>query len=67
MEGILKGYDNAVNIVLEDAIEYLGVGEGTQTGTTRELGLVITKGKNVMCVYPMEGTKEVENPFGDYD
>lgn len=35
------------------------------SSATRFLGLVVCKGLAVMCVYPAEGTEQVENPFID--
>lgn len=35
------------------------------SSVTRKLGLVVCKGTAVMCVYPAEGTEEIDNPFID--
>jgi len=58
-----------VNIVLDDTIEYLRDSQDPYklTTATRKLGLVVCKGNSVMCVYPEEGTKEIDNPYAEED
>ncbi|KAF0699479.1 Aste57867_9949 [Aphanomyces stellatus] len=56
--GNLKGYDQLVNLVLDDAIEYFET-----PGQTRELGLLVCRGTSVMLISPVEGTEEIANPF----
>ncbi|MCD6383710.1 MAG: RNA-binding protein [Thermoplasmata archaeon] len=65
LEGVLKGYDEYMNMVLEDAKE-------VKTEEERILGTVILRGNNVVSIYPTdqitytaplkeeEGTEEVE-------
>jgi U6 snRNA-associated Sm-like protein LSm7 len=63
--GVLKGYDELVNLVLDDADEYLRDPEDTSnvTGETRKLGLVVIRGTQVSVVSPEDGMEEIANPF----
>ncbi|ETV70320.1 hypothetical protein H257_14020 [Aphanomyces astaci] len=58
VRGNLKGYDQLVNLVLDDAVEYLDT-----PGQTRELGLLVCRGTSVMLISPVDGTEEIANPF----
>ena len=64
VSGRLKGYDALVNIVLDEAVEYLETPKGT---TTREFGLLVCKGTAVMVVHPDLGTEEIANPWAEPD
>ena len=63
--GTLTGYDAMVNVVLENAVEYLRVSDDPykRSGKTRSLGRVVCKGTNVTMVAPEEGYVEIANPF----
>eukprot|EP01098_Paradermamoeba_levis_P010734 TRINITY_DN4520_c0_g1_i3.p1 TRINITY_DN4520_c0_g1~~TRINITY_DN4520_c0_g1_i3.p1 ORF type:complete len:101 (-),score=25.22 TRINITY_DN4520_c0_g1_i3:97-399(-) len=63
--GILKGYDNLVNLVLDETIEYLRDAEDPYklTTETRNLGLSVARGTAVMLISPVDGTEEIANPF----
>ena len=76
--GTLKGFDQMVNIVLDDAIEYIRDDEdknrrkvmvNEQTGETlqiaRKLGIVVSRGTSIMYISPLNGTEEIDNPFVD--
>mmetsp|Transcript_17044 Transcript_17044/g.46864 ORF Transcript_17044/g.46864 Transcript_17044/m.46864 type:complete len:110 (-) Transcript_17044:295-624(-) len=65
LEGTLKGYDELVNLVLEDCDEYLRDPDDYETVTEkkRTLGLVVVRGTQVSLVSPREGVEEIENPF----
>lgn len=65
MQGVLKGYDQLLNIVLDEAIEYLRDPEDplTVTDETRTLGLIVCRGTAVMLVAPSAGMEEISNPF----
>lgn len=56
VEGMLRGYDQLVNIVLDDAAEQI-------LGNSRALGTTICRGTTVMTVCPQDGFEEIENPF----
>jgi len=65
VEGILKGFDQLLNLVLDETKEYLrDVDDPLRiTDETRNLGLIVTRGTSVMVVSPLDGLKEIENPF----
>jgi len=65
VEGILKGFDQLLNLVLDETKEYLrDVDDPLRiTDETRKLGLIVTRGTSVMVVSPLDGLKEIENPF----
>ncbi|KAI0324886.1 U6 snRNA-associated Sm-like protein LSm7 [Cubamyces sp. BRFM 1775] len=60
--GVLKGYDQLLNLVLDEVQENLqGVPEGQQT--TRNLGLVVLRGPTITLLSPVDGFEEIANPF----
>ncbi|XP_057978690.1 sm-like protein LSM7 isoform X1 [Malania oleifera] len=74
--GTLKGYDQLLNLVLDEAIEFLrGIhfmiclcaadpdDPLKTTDQTRRLGLIVCRGTAVMLVSPTDGTDEIANPF----
>jgi len=63
--GTLRGYDQLVNIVLDDTVEFLRSSDTPDQSTdkTRKLGLVVARGTSVMLVYPAEGMEEIDNPY----
>ncbi|KAK4397066.1 Sm-like protein LSM7 [Sesamum angolense] len=63
--GTLKGYDQLLNLVLDEAIEFLRDPEDPlkTTDQTRRLGLIVCRGTAVMLVSPTDGTDEIANPF----
>ncbi|KAF2319446.1 hypothetical protein GH714_015883 [Hevea brasiliensis] len=63
--GTLKGYDQLLNLVLDEAIEYLRDPDDPlkTTDQTRRLGLIVCRGTAVMLVSPTDGTDEIANPF----
>lgn len=71
LQGILRGYDELVNLVLDDCDEFLRDPEDSEkvTDQTRRLGLVVVRGTQVSLVSPQEGVEEIANPFlvGDED
>ncbi len=60
--GVLKGFDQLVNIVLDDTTEYLPTPAGG-AGATRYLGLVVCRGPAITVVGPEDGMEEIANPF----
>lgn len=58
--GILKGYDQLVNMVLDNATEHF---PNDTSRKSRKLGLTVCRGTSVMLVSPMEGMEKIENPF----
>ena len=69
VDGILKGFDKLDNLVLEDCLEYLRDPEDSYliTDKTRKLGMVVCRGTQVCLVSPVEGYKEIDNPFDSED
>jgi len=65
LKGVLKGYDELVNLVLDDTDEFLRDlnNPNTITGKTRKLGLVVVRGTQVSLVSPEDGMEEISNPF----
>ncbi|GJJ09341.1 hypothetical protein Clacol_003563 [Clathrus columnatus] len=57
--GVLKGYDQLLNLVLDEVVEEL-----TEPETrTRNLGLVVLRGPTITLLSPIDGSEEIENPF----
>ncbi|KAK9845970.1 hypothetical protein WJX81_007226 [Elliptochloris bilobata] len=66
VEGTLKGYDQLLNLVLDETTEFLRDKDDPLriTDETRSLGLVVCRGTAVMMVSPTAGTEELAtNPF----
>jgi U6 snRNA-associated Sm-like protein LSm7 len=65
VRGSLKGYDQLLNLVLDDSVELLRDAEDPLrlSGLTRPLGLVVLRGTAVMVVAPVDGEEEIANPF----
>jgi len=65
VKGTLKGWDQLVNLTLDDAEEFVRDPDDPYklTGETRILGLVVCRGSNVMLLCPVDGTEQISNPF----
>jgi len=61
--GLLKGYDQLMNLVLDDVEEFLRDAEGNISDQTRSLGLVVLRGPNLVLISPVDGSEEIANPF----
>jgi len=59
--GTLKGYDQLMNLVLDDVKETMRDDDGNET--TRTLGLVVARGTLLVLISPVDGSEEIENPF----
>ncbi|KAJ5578425.1 Ribonucleoprotein LSM domain eukaryotic/archaea-type [Penicillium hispanicum] len=59
--GTLKGYDQLMNLVLDDVKESMRDDEGNQT--TRSLGLIVARGTLIVLISPADGSEEIANPF----
>ncbi|EJD04943.1 U6 snRNA-associated Sm-like protein LSm7 [Fomitiporia mediterranea MF3/22] len=59
--GILKGYDQLLNLVLDDVEEQLHEPEPRK----RSLGLVVLRGPTITLLNPVDGFEEIENPFAE--
>jgi len=69
VQGILRGYDTLLNLVLDDTVEFLHVQNPSpdmpsalQT-RTRKLKVSVCRGTSVMLICPVDGTEEIRNPF----
>ncbi|KAH8084889.1 U6 snRNA-associated Sm-like protein LSm7 [Cristinia sonorae] len=58
--GVLKGFDQLLNLVLDEVEESLQFESGTHT---RQLGLVVLRGPTITLLSPVDGSKEIANPF----
>jgi len=58
--GILKGFDQLLNLVLDDVQEQL---QGDGEPQTRSLGLVVLRGPTITLLSPVDGSAEIDNPF----
>ncbi|KAG5177100.1 Sm-like protein LSm7 [Tribonema minus] len=65
VSGVLKGYDQLVNLVLDDCVEFIRDPSDPYrvTDETRTLGLVVCRGTQVSLISPMDGMEEIANPF----
>jgi len=63
LRGKLRGYDELVNLVLDDCEEFLRDDPAKITNKTRKLGLVVVRGTQVSLVSPEDGLEEIANPF----
>ena len=59
--GTLKGYDQLMNLVLDDVKEVLRDDEGNSS--TRPLGLIVARGTLLVLISPVDGSEEIANPF----
>ncbi|KAH6904460.1 hypothetical protein BKA70DRAFT_1373505 [Coprinopsis sp. MPI-PUGE-AT-0042] len=58
--GVLKGYDQLLNLVLDDVEEEVSASNPYKK---RSLGLVVLRGPTVTLVSPLDGFEEIANPF----
>ncbi|GAA5889375.1 hypothetical protein JCM16303_005368 [Sporobolomyces ruberrimus] len=64
--GTLKGYDQLLNLVMDDLEETL---RDPETGLpavpeqTRSLGLAVLRGTSLVVLSPVDGSEEIANPF----
>ncbi|KAL9089761.1 MAG: hypothetical protein Q9165_005555 [Trypethelium subeluteriae] len=61
--GTLKGYDQLMNLVLDDVNELLRDDEGNES--TRPLGLIVARGTLLVLITPLDGSEQIANPFVD--
>jgi len=59
--GKLKGYDQLLNLVLDDVEEQLQEPEPK----VRSLGLVVLRGPTITLLSPVDGSDEIDNPFAE--
>jgi U6 snRNA-associated Sm-like protein LSm7 len=76
VNGILKGYDQLLNLVLDEVEEDIqgetslvvlldksSCPESEPEPHTRSLGLVVLRGPTITLVSPVDGSEEIANPF----
>ncbi|ODV98451.1 hypothetical protein PACTADRAFT_185009 [Pachysolen tannophilus NRRL Y-2460] len=63
--GVLKGYDQLMNLVLDEVEENLRDESGKLLDETRSLGLVIVRGPLLLTLSPVDGTEVIDNPFAN--
>ncbi|KAI3383662.1 hypothetical protein SNEBB_009250 [Seison nebaliae] len=64
--GILKGYDQLLNIVLDGTMEERKLttdGGNVSSDEKRKLGLVVCRGPNITSICPDDGFETTVNPF----
>ncbi|ODV86616.1 hypothetical protein CANARDRAFT_27044 [[Candida] arabinofermentans NRRL YB-2248] len=63
--GTLKGFDQLMNLVLDDSDESIRDPSDNRvfTGETRKLGLVVVRGPLLLTISPVEGFEVIDNPF----
>ncbi|CAG8076074.1 unnamed protein product [Penicillium nalgiovense] len=59
--GTLKGYDQLMNLVLDEVKETMRDEEGNTT--TRSMGLIVARGTLIVLISPADGSEEIANPF----
>jgi len=57
--GILKGYDQLLNLVLDEVTEEIQEPEAH----VRSLGLTVLRGPTITLLSPVDGLEEIANPF----
>ena len=57
--GILKGYDQLLNLVLDQVEEEVLEPQPTN----RSLGLAVLRGPTITLLSPVDGSEEIANPF----
>ncbi|KZV84572.1 U6 snRNA-associated Sm-like protein LSm7 [Exidia glandulosa HHB12029] len=57
--GVLKGFDQLLNLVLDDVEEVISEPEPR----TRKLGLAVLRGPTITLLSPVDGAEEIANPF----
>ncbi|KLO17742.1 U6 snRNA-associated Sm-like protein LSm7 [Schizopora paradoxa] len=66
VKGKLKGYDQLLNLVLDDVEEDVQGKYAFQPEPhTRNLGLVVLRGPTITLLNPVDGFEEIENPFAE--
>ncbi|GAA5916324.1 U6 snRNA-associated Sm-like protein LSm7 [Sporobolomyces salmoneus] len=64
--GTLKGYDQLLNLVMDDLEETLRdpeTGLPAVPAQTRSLGLAVLRGTSLVVLSPVDGSEEIANPF----
>ncbi|OAL56214.1 U6 snRNA-associated Sm-like protein LSm7 [Pyrenochaeta sp. DS3sAY3a] len=59
--GTLKGYDQLMNLVLDDVEE--AIHDNEDNVRWRKLGLIVARGTLLVVISPVDGSEEIPNPF----
>lgn len=68
--GTLKGYDQLLNLVLDDVEEVVRNPETlvpVAPAQLRQLGLIIVRGTSLIVLNPADGFEQIENPFAQVE
>ncbi|KAK4949425.1 U6 snRNP-associated protein Lsm7 [Elasticomyces elasticus] len=65
--GMLKGYDQLMNLVLDNVKEITKGMYDEGNTSTRSLGLLVARGTLLVLISPVDGSEEIENPFVQAD
>lgn len=58
--GVLKGYDQLMNLVLDEAVEYVkDANEEISKDKTRPLGFTVIRGNVLVSLSPVEGSETI--------
>ncbi|KAM3132774.1 Sm-like protein lsm7 [Paramecium bursaria] len=66
VQGTLKSFDQNMNLILDDSIEFLRDSDDSYTynnGLQRQLGIVIARGTLINYILSKDGLETIENPF----
>ena len=67
VRGILKGFDGLMNLVLDESKESIrdhqNKEETEESIKTRDLGLIVVRGPQIVVISPTDGAEEIANPF----
>lgn len=58
--GVLKGFDQLMNLVMDDVHEALRDADGNVGEKTRNLGLVVLRGTALTVINPADGFESIE-------
>jgi len=63
--GTLKGYDQLVNLVLDDCKETMRDPSNLYNLSveTREIGLIVARGSSIICLGEENGALDIPNPY----
>jgi len=59
VQGVLKGFDQLLNLVLDDVEELVS----DVCPEQRSLGLAVLRGPTITLLSPVDGSEEIANPF----
>ncbi|CUM51168.1 unnamed protein product [Debaryomyces tyrocola] len=67
--GVLKGFDQLMNLVLEDVKENIRDPEDDNvlTEKTRDIGFVVVRGPSLLTISPVDGSEIIDNPFANQE